>query len=64
MSEPNILPIIDEEPDEWGPEHDDLEITDEEIAEGNRQGREIDIDDDEDNGLPQKRILGIFPRRS
>lgn len=25
--------------------------TDEELAEGERQGREIDLDDDEDNGL-------------
>lgn len=27
------------------------EPTSEELAEGERQGREIDIDDDEDNGL-------------
>lgn len=49
---------MDEDPDEWGPDHLELEaigLTPEEleaeIAEGNRQGAEIDPDNDEDNGL-------------
>jgi hypothetical protein len=44
-----LLPAIDSDPDEWADEHP--EATPEEIAEGNRLGREIDIDDDEDTGL-------------
>lgn len=45
------LPVLDDEPDEWGPDHDDLVPTDEEIEKGNRLGEEIDVDDDDDNGL-------------
>jgi hypothetical protein len=48
---PHELPALDSDPDHWGPDHDDLTITDDEIAEGNRQGAEIDTDDDDDNGL-------------
>lgn len=55
---PDLLPAIDEDPDEWGPDHDELvaevlpeDVIEELIAEGNRQGREIDPDDDLDNGL-------------
>jgi hypothetical protein len=33
-------------------DHDDLEPDDDELAEGERLGLEIDPDDDEDNGLP------------
>lgn len=53
-----LLPALDEDPEEWGPDHLELEeigLTPEEIeaeiAEGNRQGQEIDPDNDEDNGL-------------
>lgn len=52
------LPRLDTDPEEWGPDHIELEAVgldqnelDAEIAEGNRQGRDIDPDDDEDNGL-------------
>lgn len=31
-------------------EHDELVLTEEEIAEGNALGEEIDVDDDDDNG--------------
>lgn len=48
---PPLLPILDDEPDEWGPDHDELTITDVELYEGNRQGDEIDVDNDDDNGL-------------
>jgi hypothetical protein len=44
------LPRLDEPPQRWV-EHDDLELTPEEIDEGNRLGRVIDPDDDEDAGL-------------
>lgn len=47
------LPPVDDDPDEWV-EHDELVFSDEElaalVAEGNRQGIEIDPDDDEDAG--------------
>lgn len=33
-------------------DHGDVEPTDEEAVEGNRQGHEIDPDDDEDGGEP------------
>ncbi len=45
------LPQLDVEPDHWGPDHDDLELTAVEISEGNRQGDDVDVDDDSDNGL-------------
>lgn len=44
------LPNLDTEPDVWGPEHDELSITDEEIRLGNLEGALIDPDEDEDNG--------------
>ncbi len=58
MPDPFLLPVVDEDPDEWGPDHDQLvgEILDEAtiaelVALGNRQGRFIQVDDDTDNGL-------------
>lgn len=52
VSEPIDLPAIDEPPKSGVfIEHDDLIPTDDEIDEGNRLGEEIDVDDDEDNGL-------------
>ena len=44
------LPTVD---DEGQLDHSDLQPTDEEAAEGNRQGQEIDPDDDEDGGEPE-----------
>lgn len=53
-----LLPAIDDEPDEFGPDHDELvgEVLDAEtIAElirlGEQQRVTVDPDDDEDNGL-------------
>ena len=52
---PPLLPKLDEDPETWGPEHDELDIPRRElkriIKEGNRQGEVIDIDDDTDNGV-------------
>jgi hypothetical protein len=53
MPEPIILPALDSDPEEWGPEHDDLTLTEEEIEAGVLQGERINIDDDEDNGLDE-----------
>ena len=51
MSEPVELPAVDEPPRSGVfVEHDELELTDAEIAEGNRLGQVIDPDDDEDSG--------------
>ena len=51
MSEPVDLPVVDEPPRSGVfVEHDELELTDAEIAEGNRLGETIDPDDDEDSG--------------
>jgi hypothetical protein len=44
------LPAID---DDGHLDHADLEPTDEEAAEGRRQGQEIDPDDVEDGGEPE-----------
>lgn len=46
------LPILDSPPRSgvWV-EHDEIELTPEEIAEGNRQSAEIDVTDDHDTGL-------------
>lgn len=50
-----MLPVLDEEPEEWGPDHDELGLTDEELGMtillGNLMGEMIEIDDDHDNGL-------------
>lgn len=58
MSDPLMLPAVDEDPDNWGPDHDQLvgevlaeSVLEELITEGNRQGYVIDRDDDWDNGL-------------
>ena len=51
MSDPADLPAVDEPPRSGVfVEHDELELTDAEIAEGNRLGQVIDPDDDEDSG--------------
>lgn len=55
MSEhPAELPALDDPPRSgvWV-EHDTLELTEEEIAEGNRLAAAIDPDDDHDNGTPE-----------
>lgn len=45
------LPVIDDPPPFGGwVDHDDLQLTEEEIVEGNRLGEMIDINDDGDNG--------------
>lgn len=46
------LPELDDQPKSgvFAPELAELEPTEEEIAEGNRLGQIIDIDNDEDNG--------------
>lgn len=52
MSEPEILPELDEPPKHYVDSHEVIsEATDEEIEQGVRLGRQIDPDDDEDNGL-------------
>lgn len=58
MPKPPVLPAVDDDPDEWGPDHDELVaevlpewVIAELVAEGNRQGQTIDPDDDDDNGL-------------
>ena len=52
MSEPEVLPELDEPPRRYVDSHDVIEqATAEEIEKGVRLGREIDPDDDEDNGL-------------
>lgn len=43
-----VLPAIDDEPDEWHDEHP--EATPEEMELGNQLGNTIDITDDEDAG--------------
>lgn len=48
MSDDNLLPAIDDEPDEWVDEHPEAHQA--EIDEGNRLGESIDWDDDDDNG--------------
>jgi len=51
VSDPADLPAVDEPPRSGVfVEHDELELTDAEIAEGNRLGQVIDPDDDEDSG--------------
>ena len=52
--EPEVLPAVDSDPDEWHDEHPDA--TEEEIVVGNRLGETIDVDDDEDNGLDREWI--------
>lgn len=58
MPESRLLPVIDDEPDEWGPDHDELvgELLDEAtiaqlVREGERQRLLVNPDDDRDNGL-------------
>ena len=52
MTEPVELPQVDEPPRSGVfVEHDSLELTAEEIAEGKRLGEAIDPDDDTDSGL-------------
>jgi hypothetical protein len=52
MSEPVLLPVVDTPPKSGVfVDADDMALTPEERDEGNRLGREIDIDDDFDNGL-------------
>lgn len=52
-----LLPVLDEDPDEWAPDLCEMgEVLPEVvlkliIAEGNHQGEVIDPDDDDDNGL-------------
>lgn len=54
---PELLPVVDSDPHHWGPDHLDVVVglnRDERrllVAEGNRQGRDIDPDDDDDTGL-------------
>lgn len=52
MSTDKVLPELDEPPRDgtFAPEVSELELTPEEIAEGNRLGALIDADDDSDNG--------------
>lgn len=51
MADPRDLPAVDEPPGSGVfVEHDEFELTDDEIAEGNRLGERIDPDDDEDSG--------------
>lgn len=47
-----LLPEMDDQPKGgyYAPELSELELTPEEIAQGNLLGQIIDIDDDEDNG--------------
>ena len=50
MAEPE-LPQVDEPPRSGVfVEHDELELTAAEIADGNMLGEAIDVDDDDDNG--------------
>lgn len=58
MADHVMLPAVDEDPDVWGPDHDQLvgevlsaDVIAELVAEGNRQGETVDPDDDWDNGL-------------
>jgi hypothetical protein len=52
MTEPVDLPQLDEPPRSGVfLDHDDLELTAAEIAEGKRLGETIDPDDDTDSGL-------------
>jgi hypothetical protein len=54
---PPMLPTLDSDPDEWGPEHDEVidGLTDKELKRviqmGDRQGRFIKTDNDLDNGM-------------
>jgi hypothetical protein len=51
MAESVELPQVDEPPRSGVfIEHDDLELTAAEIADGNMLGEAIDVDDDDDNG--------------
>lgn len=51
MSDPIDLPAVDEPPRSGVfIEHDELELTDDEIAAGNQLGAAIDVEDDDDNG--------------
>ncbi|UFU03425.1 hypothetical protein LQF12_02105 [Ruania suaedae] len=52
MTDPVVLPPIDDEPKDgtYAPELLELELTEEEIAAGNALGEAIDPDDDEDGG--------------
>ena len=63
MPDPFLLPAVDEDPDEWGPDHDQLvgevlpdDVIAELVAEGNRQGGTVDPDDDLDNGLDDEPV--------
>jgi hypothetical protein len=52
MTEPEILPVLDEPPRNYVDPHDVLaDLSEEEMAEGERLRQQIDPDDDEDNGL-------------
>lgn len=45
-----VLPALDDEPDEWVDWEDAWEPTDEEISLGNELGQQIDVADDTDDG--------------
>jgi hypothetical protein len=46
------LPRLDDEPKSGVyVDHDDADLTDDDIAEGQRLGEAIDVEDDDDNGL-------------
>ncbi len=45
-----LLPELDEPPRGPVVDHDDLELTDDDIDEGNLLSELIDVDDDDDNG--------------
>lgn len=51
MTEPE-LPSLDEEPKSGVyVDHDELELTEDDIAAGNALAQVIDVEDDDDNGL-------------
>lgn len=43
-----MLPILDADPDVWGPDHDDLSLTADEIAAGNADGETVTPDGDDE----------------
>lgn len=47
--EATTLPVVDAPPEVWV-DPEEFELTDAEVADGNRLGVMIDTDDDEDNG--------------
>lgn len=55
------LPVVDDEPDHWGPDHHDLDLSPVEVSAGNLLGMVIDVDEDLDRG--QQSSVHLEPPR-